>query len=191
MLREEATMPIEKLLERYGGTACVNNKLISSLKKSKKFNSPVVRKKSDAPSLTNGSNGSGEPGTESIPDVKANLEEKLVNGCCDVNTSEASESKQDVEGGVDSTSSNVVPDVKETTVESSSSNESESVPTHCIKTQKKDVSDASDNCITSSDSASSAALVESTETCEAESSAEVPSASSSSSSADVQVLIII
>lgn len=99
MLCEEASMPIEKLLERYGGAGCVVNRPINVLKKSgvKKTLSPVIRPKPSLPPLAKSEsdqvvdNGCGDgkvseaeddtSETASKTDICVKLADKIVNGC--------------------------------------------------------------------------------------------------------------
>jgi protein phosphatase 1G len=102
MLCEEATMPIEKLLERYGGAGIIINRTVSDLKKPDGKNlSPVIRAKQDQASLAL-ADGSTSPlmsnealatrtTTDEVSEVCSNksdkavcvkLADKLVNGYC-------------------------------------------------------------------------------------------------------------
>ena len=97
MLCQEADMPLETVLERYGGAAHISrptiplgtvvNNAVCALKKrsAAKVQSPVIRAK---PTSTNPKDlsGAGEPGNETVTsnveDIKTKIEEKIANGHC-------------------------------------------------------------------------------------------------------------
>lgn len=88
-LCEEADMPIEKLLERYGGQGKVpQSAAVKAVKTAKAdFLSPVIKPKTDSPGLAADSSDSADP-------VKVNLDDQLVNGhsTSSKNTAEAESS---------------------------------------------------------------------------------------------------
>jgi len=84
-------MPLEKVLERYGGQASAGS-LVYSLRKRQNFQSPMVRTKADQLNANenasaNNSNNKESPIATSqkaeLDEVKAKLEDKLVNGFCE------------------------------------------------------------------------------------------------------------
>jgi len=97
-LREEATLPIEELLERYGGAGLLVNQALANMKKGGKVLSPVVRAK---PSLTAedesegstsesqdpaaegvDSSGSEPPRLSEKDDICVSLADSISNGFC-------------------------------------------------------------------------------------------------------------
>jgi len=94
-LREEASLPIEELLERYGGAGLLVNRAFASMKKggAGKILSPVIRAK---PSLEGDAEGSvpedtaadsedssgKEPCVPEKDDVCVNLADSISNGFC-------------------------------------------------------------------------------------------------------------
>jgi hypothetical protein len=115
MLCEEASMPIEKLLERYGGAGCIVNHPVSALKKTGaiKTLSPVIRPKQNQPPLDdsvsdqavdNGCNDSNVSETEDATSsetagkgVVCKLADKIVNGCCNVINGDKIQDNVDIE----------------------------------------------------------------------------------------------
>lgn len=98
-LCEEASMPLEKVLERYGSqvnAGSVMGKSIYSLRKRQKFQSPLVRTKADKsdgkekpcecfPSEADGTelpsaSPASSTGNKEFDEVKTKLEDKLING---------------------------------------------------------------------------------------------------------------
>jgi len=106
-LREEATLPIEELLERYGGAGLLVNRALASMKKDggKKFLSPVIRAKpdlvpedggGDAASLSRESaaetdSPDSEPRLSEKDEVRVNLAlaDSIANGFCKEDGEEA------------------------------------------------------------------------------------------------------
>lgn len=84
-------MPLEKVLERYGGQQASAGSLVYSLRKRQNFQSPMVRTKADKSDANenasvNSNNSESHIATSEkmeLDDVKAKLEDKLVNGFCE------------------------------------------------------------------------------------------------------------
>lgn len=108
-------MPLEKVLERYGGQAnagAVMGKSIYSLRKRQKFQSPLVKTKADKcdgkenpreffPSETDGTelpsaSPASSTGSKGLDEIQTKLEDKLINGVCE---NEADRCQSEVSNG--------------------------------------------------------------------------------------------
>lgn len=118
-LEEEAAMPIEELLERYGGAGLLLNRTLARMKKDHKILSPVTRAKSSSQPPEDGSESSASPSQEPdtatdrsssepvVPEkdnVCVNLADSISNGICEGDRDGEAEASAEAAAKTDSTS---------------------------------------------------------------------------------------
>ena len=144
MLVEEADMPLEELMERYGAGEAPPN--VANLKKEKSFQSPVVRAKKSKPVSGLAANSEhnsidADNDVATSEDLKQNLANKLLNG----------HSEGESNGNIKTESVTTKAEGDENTVKEAPDSTQDSMEEErTLKKDSKDEKDNEDSCVSSS-----------------------------------------